>query len=723
MNENQNKETPVTEQNVQDTSSMSEQHVDDASAVTGNSSGGQHETASSLEYGGYAHASAGETPEPEDDAYETVPAKVEDGQPPFISKWSDAFNSFAKIGPLYLLAFLCFMIWPDYWHAHEAAFCPPEIQSVTAYLHCIQDSSWLAPMALENGGWTVPQWPLFYMFIGLLAYIPGIVDAGWLTPLACATSAAIALVGAFFFTHAAGFGVRAAFAAGLILLCAPIFAPLHHFFGPMTLATGLMLFALAFFCRGWRANHAWISLPLAFIFTALAGLCGGVLYVVIPLVGSLIYLIWQGRYKRGQTLDAIVGFLLFLIIIGCWMVAISLGTYPSDYLRKLFADSIQFSWPPQRHWFLALIGGAVGVLPWLLIVFGVSWFRVLKDGIKSFGASRHANGSALMWISLVLACCASLFVPHTPLAAITIAALLAPLLGKAFIRMSPAGNRFFFLLASLFTIFVGGLFIALHFEKSRDFIFSLLPIKPPAVAGPELQNLDAIMILGGVCILAGLCGLFFVRRPRGGGGMIYASIVTVIIGQIALFMIAPALQDNPRLPLKKLDAIVQEVEAAKLVPQAPQTVPDLPVPSHDLPPAATPQPENDVPEPVAPPPTIPDAPETPVQDQENRQETMTPEMQTVPANPENAPAGTVEPGTSQPEQTGEIPQVENPVPSAPELPQEMTIPSAPEVPEAGIPVTLPDAIEVPQSGKVEIPEAQVVPPATEGQPQNPQDGQ
>ena len=609
--------------------------------------------------------------------------------PDFVSKWGQVFDGCAKIGPIYLLLFICLMVWPDYWQQTTGVFCPPEIKSVTAYLYCIQNSDWLTPMALDNGVWGLPQWPLFYMFIGLLALIPGLAEANWLIPLACASSALIAIWGAYFFTHAAGFGGRAAFAAGLILLCAPIFAPLHHFFGPIPLAAGLMLFSLAFFCRGWRSNSSWLSLPLAFIFAALAGLSGGVLYIAIPFLGSLCYLIWQGKYRRGQSLDAIAGFLLMLIIIGLWIGAISLGDHPKDYLRELFSDSISFSWPPQPFWFLALLAGAIGTLPWLLCVFGVSWFRVLKDTVKTFAASRHDNASALMWISLVLAACLSLFVPHSPIAAITIAALLAPLLGKAFVRLPPAGNRFFSCLASIFLIFVGCVLLGVHFEQSQDLIFGMLPIKPPAAAASELLKLNAVIWIGAVCILAGLGGFFFVKRARGGGIMIYASLITIIIGQLALFMAAPAIQNNPNLPLMKLSAIAQEVDAAKAAPVTVEEQQESPAP--EQPSISAPEaPTQDIPDAAAP--AEPKA-------EENLPNMSVPKPSAAPENSVSEPAEM--PGATIPS-APEVPHSEgaSPAPSPESAPAGLV--PAPENPSEGMPMILPEGADVPQPGAQEV---------------------
>lgn len=621
-----------------------------------------------------------------------IPPSSEYGEPggeprpePFNSKWAALFNGCAKIGPLYILLFICVMVWPDYFQKGAGIYCPPEIRSVTAYLHCIQDSSWLAPIALDNGSWSAPQWPLFYCFIGLLALIPGAAEANWLIPLASASSAAIAVLGAFFFTHAAGFGARAAFASALALLCAPIFAPLHHFFGPIALSAGLTLFSLAFFCRGWRARKAWISLPLAFICAALAGLSGGVLYIAVPLIGSLFFLIWQGKYRRGQSLDAITGFLLMLIIAGFWIGAVALGDYPDFYLSTLFADSVSFSWPPQPFWWLALAAGAIGLMPWTLSIFGVSWIRVLKDCGRSFKSSRGENSSALMWISLALACCLSLFIPHTPLNAIAIAALTAPLLGKALARLAPAGNRFFFGLASILTIAAGCVLLAVHFETSQRIILNLLPLKPPSFAADELQKLTGVPVIGGILILAGLLGFFFVKRDRGLGGMIYASIVTAAVGQVALLMIAPNLQNNPALPLKTMSAIAMEVERAKAAPAptAPQTPEVSPAPEAPSPaqPDASAAPDVSAPESApAPLPNLSIPPENQLPEQESAvppAEALQPPREPAPAMP---PAE--DPGQAQPQ----APPQEK-LPEAAPAPQDGTIPSAPEMPEAPLNAT------------------------------------
>ena len=82
--------------------------------------------------------------------------------------------------------------------------------------------------------------------------------------------------------------------------------------GPQGLATGLCLLSMAFFCMGWKKEHAWISLPLAFLTSGLAALTGGLLFLILPLLTSLVHLFWTWRIRRAQRLDALAGFLLLL---------------------------------------------------------------------------------------------------------------------------------------------------------------------------------------------------------------------------------------------------------------------------------------------------------------------------------------------------------------------------------------------------------------------------
>lgn len=499
-------------------------------------------------------SSAGEAPQA------SPPADAEASVNP--GMWGNIFNGCAKGGPIFLFVILCLIAWPNFWHPEQGLFCPAEQKYISAFLNCIGNASWLTPMALADGGWTLPQWPLFYWFTGLLAVIPGVVEGNFLLPLSGAVSAGLALWGVWFATHTTGFGLKGALAAGIILICSPLFAPLPHFVGPVVLAAAFMLFAIGFFHRGWKSEYSWLSLPAAFIFTAFAGMCGGVFFFAIPLIASFFFLIWQGKFSRAQKIDALSGFILMLILIGLWLGTIMLGDYPASYLPALFSGCINFTEPFSAAWWLPMAIAAAGIMPWLLMVLCVSWFRILGKSVSSLAASRRENGSAMLWICLVLACCFSLFIPQKQFAAIAILCLAAPLLGKAFVRLSPIGNRAFFLLASLALICAGLAIVAGSLEFSQGWLFALLHFTPDAAIRKMLLASTAFPVIGGICIAGGLFGFFFSKRCRQGGGLVYASLLLVILTQPALLMVVPDLGTLQESRLETFLTIKNKVDKA-----------------------------------------------------------------------------------------------------------------------------------------------------------------
>ncbi len=270
---------------------------------------------------------------------------------------------------------------------------------MTAFLNSAAQGNMLEPHGLANGS-LVAQWPLFTWFVGLIALIP--INAEFLWPMVSSIGAMLALVAAWFLAHASRFGAKAAFAAGLILLCAPIFAPLGHFVGKSALTAALIIFALACFTRGWLSNRAWISLPLAFLFTCLAGLSGGIYAFALPLIASFFFLIWRANLGRSSRADAIFGFGLLLALLGVWLGLVILKGTDATYLNTLFANAWQSPWPLPAGWWLAGLIAVAGLFPWILLVICVSWARVMKTSVSCFpGCDPYLghNNSLSAWCS------------------------------------------------------------------------------------------------------------------------------------------------------------------------------------------------------------------------------------------------------------------------------------------------------------------------------------
>lgn len=510
-------------------------------------------------------------------------------EPIATGRFNACFQGLSKIGPLALLAALACMAWPIFWQPLNAVYCPAEIKSVTAFLHSIASSSWLAPTGLAAGAWNAAQWPVFSWLTGIIALSPGLVDSGYLLPTVTFLCAFFAVLGVWCLAHAAGFGYKAAFASGLILLCCPAFAPLPAFVGPATLASGLLLFSLVFFCRGWSAEAAWFSLPIAFILTAFAFLCGGWFFLATPLIASFCFLVWRGRFRRAHKLDAVFGFVLLIAIIGIWLGWIILGHVNDSYLANLFANTWHFGWPINIKWLAPVAIGILGTMPWLLMIFGVSWVRVLKQAAQTLSASRHDNGSALIWISLVLALpiafCTGPFHP----AGIAIACLVATLLGKAMLNLGDAGNRFFCLLAAICLIAAGAIILCASFPVTQQYLFSLLPELPVVDLNQKLQSLSMLPIMGALVLLGGLAALMFVKRFSGAGPLIYAILFVLILCQPARLKLVPELTAMPGSPLANyahIEGIVMDALATPADTQTPDSLPGQPASAPEIAPLA-----------------------------------------------------------------------------------------------------------------------------------------
>lgn len=679
------------------------------------------------------------TPEPSPDSWQdsqtsrsekTSPGEMSDNLPqpssephakdssPTLGRFNACFDGLSKIGPLALLVALICMAWPIFWDPGTNVYCPAEIRSMTAFLHSVATGSWYAPTGLDNGTWSAAQWPVFTWCTALLALSPSLVASGYLLPTTCFLCTFFAVLGVWCLAASAGFGYRAAFSAALILLCIPIFAPLPNFVGPATISSGLFLFALVFFCRGWRRNASWFSLPTAFVLTALAGLAGGWLVFLVPLLGSFCFLLWQGTLRRAHRADAIFGYVLMLAIIGCWFGVVLMDSANNNaYLERLFDTSWRTDWISSK-WFLPAVAGVLGTMPWLLMIFGVSWGRVFAHAGRTFAASRHSNASALVWICLGLSLPIAFFMPWFHPAAVAIACLVCVLLGKAAVKLGPAGSRFFYLLASLCLILAGCIILCASFESTQSFILNRLPALPVPDLGQKLLTLNALPYIGAIVLLGGILALMFVKRFSGCGPLIYGICLVIILCQPARLVLVEELAAMPGTPLVSFASIQAQVAQA-LAPASAQ-------PQHQ-PPTLPAAPESAAPAPTAPPmeplqpitPEVPQfkAPEPPMFKTPATPETIEPDSATDPQDILPPPSQTAPSpaGVPTPAPTESIPsQGEAPTPDS--VPGEDVQPS-PET-GSGLPSDLP-VPEIQPEPRSDIPASQdeIQAPTENSQPQ------
>lgn len=603
------------------------------------------------------------------------------------------FTVLAKMGPLALLLLLLCQLWPTF--LTGGLYCPPEMKLMDTVREALANGQWFAP--LHNGD---AQLPVFVWILAALDLVARMVPqlSAFVWPAGAALGGLACLWGTWALSRAAGFGPQAALASGLILLSSLLFPQLAHFMGPQGLATGLCLLSMAFFCMGWKKEHAWISLPLAFLTSGLAALTGGLVFLILPLLTSLVHLFWTWRIRRAQRLDALAGFLLLLLLGTLWAAAIIFWVQAEGYAQAVSSKFISLPWPLPAFWWLAPALAVLGLLPWLFVVTGVNWGRVFATSWKTLRASRKENsGSSFLWIALVFSLPLSLL--GSGLAGATPAlCLLAILLGRALVRMGSLGSKFFYLVIALLFLHAGMLLAALHFPVALEWLRTSTSLAIPQQYEALLTSLDALPVLGGLCIVFAVLLARFTRRAWPGGSLLVCTLFAILLAQPAHLWLAPQLAGHAELKLaaaQPLNAAAPAAPAAVeegTAPAAPEAAAETAAPEAPAADAAAPE---TAPAPEAAPAakaTAPAAPEatTPAEaaPAPEATETSAPapeaaapaEVQAAPAQEAAAPAPAE--GTPAP--------AENAQPAAPvqEAPAVQTLPAGPE---HGAPIP-PDAV-------------------------------
>ncbi|MDR2056303.1 MAG: hypothetical protein LBQ10_10620, partial [Desulfovibrio sp.] len=306
------------------------------------------------------------------------------------------FEGASRLGPLLLACVLALYFWPEFLGRTSI---PSESESGQILSHVMKQGDWLAPSA---GG--IAQWPgfsaCFTVILKLSSYFKEIAAFPILFACLGAFCAFLTLLGAWCLGVTAGFGLRAALAAGLMSLCAPISALLANVISPETLAVALTLFSLCCFCRGWQGEGAGLAVPSGFLLAALAALTGGPYYLLLPFLSSLIFLCWLGRFYRAQKIDAVLGFALSLALLAVWLGSVMFRGHVDGYFQQLGSALSPSEILRAASWRSALPDAGMallGLFPWLFLVVFVSWLRVAREAAKSLKAARaECAGSALV---------------------------------------------------------------------------------------------------------------------------------------------------------------------------------------------------------------------------------------------------------------------------------------------------------------------------------------
>lgn len=488
------------------------------------------------------------------------------------------FQRLAVVGPLTLLVLLAVQLWPIF--LTGGRFCPAEWPSVLAALTSLQDGQWLCPSGPQGA-----QLPLLFWLMGglhhllLLAGLPDLI----LFPVTSALCGALALLATWILSRATGNDRESALAAGLMLLCSLLFPFFAHFMGAPPLATALTLLSLACLCRGWQSTSTSLLLPLGFVLAGLAGLTGGLAYVALPPLTSLVWLFWRLRLGRAQRLDAVLGFLFMLLVIAVWLLALIIFVEADTYLQSVVRQFWHWPLPLAGKWWLPLAAGVLGMGPWIVLIPFVSWTRVLRQAPHAVAASRHdACGASFLWIALVLSAVLSLLAPGLSGSG-PLLCLLAILLGRALLRLSDLGSRIFYLVVALLFLHAGMALTACGFGVTLDWLVNFTSLKLTPEQQEVVLQLSGLPVLGILGILCAVTVTRLVRRAWPGGALLVCTLLACLLAQPAHLLLSPQLGAQPSVPLPgaaELQAFLTQRNEKPLPPWYP-----APIDLKTLPPA------------------------------------------------------------------------------------------------------------------------------------------
>ena len=492
-------------------------------------------------------AAAG-VPVPTQDA----PAANEDGQIKVENKPAQlqlscaghCFNALAALGPLAVILLVGLLFVPGIqlrgFIGDEALFpellaaFPGPAQGLFAYLNGVPDPN-VQPLWLwfaHAGSWVVSQVGL--TDLPVTTFWAGIGVLGLLLMMLCIWGFACRIAG----------GRREALAACVIFFATvPLFG-LTRLLLPETLFVTFTLLSLLFLWQGWVKPCAPFSLFLGFVCAALAVFAGGFAGLLLPLLSSLLFLIWRGTFRRAGALDGALCFGIGLLLILSWLVW--LGIEPSTApALDAFLEVQKNQWG-QGIWqnptdVTQLVHLILFTLPWILIVVTLPWERLYRLPIHLWKDRTAQPEIGWLWCSTLSALILfALSWPGSNIMVLPLSALASILAGRAVMRLTPLRSKLFFFLAGLcLLIFAVSIFTKLLPADLQIIPAAFRPFIPQTLLG--LIALPGIYYLGLISLLFAILLLFAVDKRFPGGALFLVVLLLIALAQPLNFVTLPTI--------------------------------------------------------------------------------------------------------------------------------------------------------------------------------------
>lgn len=482
------------------------------------------------------------SPAPETAEQETVPA-APDMPPSFAEK---SFCLLSKIGLPVLILFtlvLCgqqFLFPRDFWFSEEVRYAD-------IYMNMLSSGNFFSLML--NGHPYAETGPLYFVLVWLLDTVPG-VNMPQAFFGASVLFAVLFVASTWILARGLGYNSKTAFLSGLIVLSMFFLAGFTNYTRMDLLFTAFLNLSYVCFFRAWQKDSAPVWLIFAFLFLCLASLTATLVAFILPFAASLFFFVWTGKFKRINSADGIIGFLLALAVVFSWFAYLYFQGN-AEYINLLFEQQIiqklfpEQTWNQEPHWYY-LAGLPLALFPWVFVILFGAWGTWLKNLGKTIKNRKTENAGA--WLVLLILThigIFSLFADKSFALLVTVLPFFAILFAKSVLNFSLLKSRIFYALLSLLTILCGIAFILFEFHAYiLEFMPNLfgLPVKIPAFVEVATTNtFFGLSVMGGLFILLGVLLWYVVNRRFAGASALVFTLGIIIALQPLNILIAPQL--------------------------------------------------------------------------------------------------------------------------------------------------------------------------------------
>lgn len=541
-----------------------------------------------------------------------------EAQPQTSSFASRCFNGLASVGPLILILFWLIQSMPTLMGRELHA-----LHNLGAGLFGVAASGLPSPELYPVYHWFLSALSLIPGLDGLslAAYIPGVQPTAGLEqisgypvlllPIASALSALFLILLTWALARATGNDRRTAFASGLVLLTGFACMGLPRISGSDMLFTAILTLAGICLYRGWIKVSAPLWLVAGFALIALSTLSGGLLGLALPLLISLVFLIWRGTFRRAGARDGALAFGLLLVLLLAWGTFIAFSDGGRELLKALieneYLSPILEAWKLQGQdsWIIVALL-AILWLPWTLLLLFLPWGRI-GAFFKGIVVNRKQRpGQGWLWCSVIVTLAVlALLGANMPVLLMPLLPPLAVLTAQGVLSLSPRGSRGFFLLLAVLLIALGLLFAVANIYP---LFLGELPAPLSALQPTPLALVAALVQTCGLLLLGIILWKALNRSFAGGALLVLTFLVLIYTAPMTYYATAaaPVLVVTPAVP-----APAQEAPAAETAPSespAQPSEPDAPAADEAAPAPAAPAESPTATEPQATPLPAPEEP-------------------------------------------------------------------------------------------------------------------